>query len=95
MAEQKLTRADSILLLREKYALLQMQGQNRYPRRSDFTEREIVAIKAFLGPWPRALETAEIKPPRADDHAQKNKEKRIRAKRKRNEERKKNKDAST
>lgn len=60
-----------------------MQGLERYPRRSDFTDREVVAIKAFLGPWPRALEAAGIKPPRDDDRAQRNKEKRIRAKKRR------------
>jgi hypothetical protein len=42
-----------------------------------------VAIKAFLGPWPRALEKAGVKPPREDDRVLKNKEKRIRAKRRR------------
>ena len=40
-----------------------------------------MAIKAFLGPWPRALEAAGIKPPRDDDRIEKNREKRIRAKR--------------
>jgi hypothetical protein len=43
----------------------------------------VVAIKAFLGPWPRALEKAGIKAPREDDKLEKNKEKRIRAKRRR------------
>ena len=83
MEEKKITRDESIQLLAQKYASLQGQGLDRFPKRSDFTEREVVAIKAFLGPWPRALETAGIKPPRNDDHAQKNKEKRIRAKRNR------------
>ncbi len=80
MAEKKLTRDDSIVLLRKKYELLKLHGDDRYPRRSDFSDREVVAIKAFLGPWPRALETAGIKPPRDDDRPTKNKEKRIRAK---------------
>ncbi|MGM9663459.1 MAG: hypothetical protein ACI3XF_01340 [Eubacteriales bacterium] len=81
MAEKKLTKNDSILLLQEKYGLLLSQGLDRYPQRSDFTDREVVAIKAFLGPWPRALEAAGIKPPRNDDRKQRNKEKRARAKR--------------
>ena len=81
MAEEKLTRNDSIVLLQEKYELLQSQGLDRYPQRSDFSDREVVAIKAFLGPWPRALEAAGIKPPRDDDRQQKNQEKRARAKR--------------
>ena len=83
MAEKKLTKDDSIVLLQEKYELLKLQGLDRYPQRSDFEDREVVAIKAFLGPWPRALETAGIKPPRDDDRPQRNKEKRIRAKRRR------------
>ena len=80
MAEKKLTKEDSIVLLQEKYEWLKSQGLSRYPQRSDFEEREVVAIKAFLGPWPRALEAAGIKPPRDDDRAQRNKEKHIRAK---------------
>lgn len=81
MAEQKLIKKDCIVLLQEKHELLKSQGLCRYPKRSDFTDREVVAIKAFLGPWPRALEEAGIKPPRDDDRKQKNKEKRTRAKR--------------
>ena len=74
----KLTRQDCISLLEKKYLEL---GQERYPQRSDFAEHEVVAIKAHLGPWPRALEAAGIKAPRQDDHAEKNRQKRIRAKR--------------
>ena len=81
MADKKYNKEDSVLLLQNKYLELCEQGLSRYPQRSDFEEREVVAIKAFLGPWPRALEAAGIKPPREDDRAQKNKEKRIRAKR--------------
>lgn len=81
MTEKKLTRDECTVLLQEKYKLLKSQGFERYPQRSDFTDREVVAIKAFLGPWPRALEEAGIKPPRDTDRRQKNKEKRARAKR--------------
>ena len=81
MADKKYNKENSVLLLQNKYLELCEQGLSRYPQRSDFEEREVVAIKAFLGPWPRALEAAGIKPPREDDRAQKNKEKRIRAKR--------------
>ena len=81
MAEAKLTKNDSIVLLQETYRLLQSQGLDRYPQRSDFSDREVVAIKAFLGPWPRALEAAGIKPPRDNNRQQKNREKRARAKR--------------
>ncbi len=79
--DKKYKKEDCIVLLQNKYAELQVQSIDRYPQRSDFSEREVVAIKAFLGPWPRALEAAGIKPPRDDGRAQRNKEKRIRAKR--------------
>ena len=80
MSDKKYNKEDCLLLLNEKYRELQKQGIQRYPQRSDFNEREVVAIKAFLGPWPRALEASGLKPPRDDDRLQKNKEKRIRAK---------------
>ncbi len=83
MSDKQYTKEYSIQMLKEKYALLQAQGEERYPKRSDFTDREVVAIKAFLGPWPRALEAAGIKEPRDDDRVQKNREKRARAKRNR------------
>ena len=31
------------------------------PKKSDFDEATRSRIKAFLGPWPRALEAAELK----------------------------------
>ena len=83
MAEDKLKEEDCQKLLKEKYESLQGSGEARFPKRSDFSERQVVAIKAFLGPWPRALEKAGIKAPREDDKLEKNKEKRIRAKRRR------------
>ena len=61
MSEKKLTKEDCVRMLCKKYEILQKNGENRYPKRADFTEREVVAIKAFLGPWPRALECAGIK----------------------------------
>lgn len=66
MPKEKLTKADCLALLQEKQTFLTAQGETRYPRRSDFSEREVVAIKAFLGPWPRALEAAGLKPPREE-----------------------------
>lgn len=77
----KYTRDDCIRLLREKQEALRTAGLERYPRRSDFLLDETVAIKAVLGPWPRALEAAGLKPPRNDDRILKNREKRARAKR--------------
>ena len=55
----------------------------RLPKKDDFDEPTRSRIKAYLGPWPRALEAAGIKPLRDDDRIMRNKEKRIRAKRRR------------
>ena len=33
------------------------------PQKSDFDEASRARIKAFLGPWPRALESAGLKTP--------------------------------
>jgi len=84
MAEKSYTRADCLTLLCAKYEKLRAEGEERYPQRADFAEDEVVAIKAYLGPWPRALEAAGIKPPRSDDRIERNRQKRMRAKRARN-----------
>ncbi len=76
MDERKLNKEDCLRLLQTQYQRLQQQGEARYPKRADFSEREVVAIKAFLGPWPRALEVAGVKPPRDDHKKQRKKEKR-------------------
>ena len=81
MAAEKRTRDDCILLLREKQTELQNRGLTRFPQRSDFADDDVMCIKSYFGPWPRALEAAGIKEPRNDDRKQKNREKRIRAKR--------------
>ena len=78
------SREECLALIREKYKALQEAGEDRYPCRADFSEGEVVAIKAFFGPWPRALEAAGVKPPRDGDRLEKNRERRIRAKRERN-----------
>ena len=83
--EERLDREKCIVLLREKQEELMSRGEGRYPQRSDMTEDQVVAIKAHLGPWPRALEAAGLKPPRDDDRTEKNKEKRRRAKQRRAE----------
>ena len=36
----------------------------RIPKKEDFPEAERSRIKAFLGPWPRALEAAGLKKPK-------------------------------
>lgn len=44
--------------------LLEKQKQlGRVPHKNDFDEPEKSQIKAFLGPWPRALEAAGLKKP--------------------------------
>ena len=95
MATEKLTRDDCLLLLINKQKELQDQGLTRFPQRSDFTDYEVMSIKAFYGPWPRALEVAGVKEPRGDDRLQKNREKRIRAKQRRNAARRENEHIST
>lgn len=85
MTLEKLTRDDCIGLLVAKADELQANGETRFPKRSDFEAREVVAIKAFLGPWPRALEAAGLKEPRSDEKRLKTVEKRIRSKRRRTE----------
>ncbi len=68
-----------LALLKEKQAVT----ENRYVRRSDFTNEEVAMIKAYLGPWPRALEAAGIKPERPFSRIEKNREKRERARKRR------------
>lgn len=47
--------------LRQKHAEL-----GRLPKKDDFDEATRSRIKAFLGPWPRALEAAGLKEPRPE-----------------------------
>lgn len=86
MAKGKYTKELCLKLLRQKAAELSAAGEDRLPKRANFAEEEVVAIKAFLGPWPRALEAAGLKEPPPVDRREKNREKRIRAKRRRIEE---------
>ncbi len=76
------TATDCILLLQDKHRELLATGHSRYPQRDDFADDEVVAIKAHLGPWPRALEAAGLKPVRDADgqRAAQLKERRIRQK---------------
>ena len=46
-------------LLRKRYAEL-----GRLPTKKDFDDVACSQIKAYLGPWPRALESAGLKPPK-------------------------------
>lgn len=70
-------RQGALTLLQNMHSILLARGESRYPQRSDFSPEQVVAIKAFLGPWPRALEAAGLKPARDDARAQKQLEKRI------------------
>ncbi|MBS7263307.1 MAG: hypothetical protein KIG36_06845 [Eubacteriales bacterium] len=68
----------AVRLLRD--AAARLSDQNRYPRRSDLSDADVAFIKAHLGPWPRALEAAGLKPPRDEAaHLEKIRQKRIRA----------------
>lgn len=80
MSTGKYTREICISLLQNKQTELRNAGLTRFPQRSDFTDYEVMSIKAFLGPWPRALEAAGLKEVRGDDRLQKIREKRARAK---------------
>lgn len=60
-----------VKLLCEKSFALREKGEDRLPRRTDFSKDEETAIKAYLGPWPRALEKAGLKPENADRALQK------------------------
>ena len=55
-------RAWAIDQLKRKYAEL-----GRLPKKDDFDDADRSRIKAFLGPWPRALEAAELKTPKQRD----------------------------
>lgn len=46
-------------LLRQKYLEL-----GRLPTKKDFEGADCARIKAYLGPWPRALEAAGLKQPK-------------------------------
>ena len=49
---------------------------NRTPKKSDFTDSEVAVIKAYFGPWPRAMETVGLKTPKVEGRKLKNKKKR-------------------
>ena len=47
----------------------------RLPKKDDFDVVTLSRIKAFLGPWPRALEAAGLKEPKIMPQKKKNKKK--------------------
>ena len=75
-----LQKSDCIDLIREKAAELEKSREHRLPKRSDFSDLEVMMIKSYFGPFPRALEAAGVKQKRQGVE-QKRFEKRIRAKR--------------
>lgn len=56
---------DMALDEKKQWAILQLQEKHRslgrLPKKDDFDETDRARIKAFLGPWPRALEAAGLK----------------------------------
>jgi len=52
---------------KKQWAMEQLREKNkelgRLPKKDDFDVVTLSRIKAFLGPWPRALETAGLKEP--------------------------------
>lgn len=84
-AKNKYTKSDVVKLLADKQAELLSSGEDRYPRRGDFSDAEVEAVKSHFGPWPRALEASGIKPPREGDRTERNRERRRRAKLRRKE----------
>ena len=53
---------------KRKWAMKQLQQKEqelgRVPKKEDFDVAIYARIKAFLGPWPRALEEAGLKEPK-------------------------------
>ena len=56
----QLTKEDCIAMLQKKFEELKAQGRSDFPKRADFSDEEVIAIKSFLGPCAR--EAAGIKP---------------------------------
>ena len=52
-------------LLRQKYLEL-----GKLPTKKDFDSATCAQIKAYLGPWPRALESAGLKEPKESKHSE-------------------------
>lgn len=56
---------------KKKWAVQQLKIKSeelgRTPKKSDFDAVTVSRIKAFLGPWPRALEAAGLKEAKQDN----------------------------
>jgi len=55
---------------RREWAIAQLRQKaeelGKLPRKADFVDVDRIRIKAALGPWPRALEAAGLKIPKAE-----------------------------
>lgn len=61
-------------LSKEEYIILLRrvcEKENRFPKKSDFSEQDVARIKALFGPWPRALEAAGITESKEEERAEK------------------------
>lgn len=59
------------------------ERENRLPKKSDFSGEDVNKIKGIFGPWPWALEQAGLKKSKQEERIAKNREKRLAAKKKR------------
>ncbi len=64
---------------KKQWAIEHLREKNkelgRLPQKNDFDVVTLSRIKAFLGPWPRALETAGLKEPKIIPEKKKKKKK--------------------
>ncbi len=64
---------------KKQWAIEQLREKNnelgRLPKKDDFDAVTLSRIKAFLGPWPRALEAAGLKEPKEIPQKKKKKKK--------------------
>lgn len=64
---------------KKQWAIEQLREKNkelgRLPKKDDFDVVTLSRIKAFLGPWPRALEAAGLKEPKIMPEKKKNNKK--------------------
>lgn len=63
------------------------ERENRLPKKSDFSDYDVMKIKGFFGPWPWALEAAGLKEAKRQKKFDKNRAKRLARKKRLKEER--------
>lgn len=52
------------------------ERENRLPKKSDFSDFDVMKIKGYFGPWPWALEAAGLKEPKHQKKLEENRAKR-------------------